>query len=322
MILSTMRKLINEMSFDSRLLTGIPVVLAVVDAGSFVGAGNALGLTQSGVSRAIQRLEQRLGARLFERNAKVIRLTDTGKRFCQEVGPLISRLQEVAEETTHSVTAVRGRLRVNVDPTFARLVLVPRIQAFLETFPDLQIELLVRDELGDLIAEGFDAAVRFGEPQPSSLIVRRLLQFRVLTCASSKYLRRRGQPKTPNDLAKDQHECLLFRDPATGAPFPWEFHKGRRIVTVPVSGRLILNDALTHLEACIAGMGIAQVFQLGIESMLESGELVNLFPHWSDELFSLYVYYTSRHYVPAKLRAFLDFLGTLGAGATRIANSR
>jgi DNA-binding transcriptional LysR family regulator len=97
---------------------------------------------------------------------------------------LISRLQEVAEETTHSVAAVRGRLRVNVDPTFARLVLVPRIQAFLETYPDLQIELLVRDELGDLIAEGFDAAVRFGEPQPSSLIVRRLLQIRVLTCVN------------------------------------------------------------------------------------------------------------------------------------------
>ena len=320
MILSTMRKLINEMSFDSRLLTGIPVVLAVVDAGSFVGAGNALGLTQSGVSRAIQRLEQRLGVRLFERNAKVMRLTDVGKQFCREVGPLISRLQEVAEQTVHSATAVRGRLRVNVDPTFARLVLVPRIQAFLETYPDLQIELVIRDDLGDLIAEGFDAAVRFGELQPSSLIARRLLEVQVLTCASPKYLRRRGQPKAPNDLAKDRHECLLFRDSVTGTPFPWEFHKGRKIITVPVSGRLMLNDALTHLEACIAGMGIAQVFQLGIESMLENGKLVNLFPDWSDELFPLYVYYTSRHYVPAKLRAFLDFLGTLGA--ERIANSQ
>ena len=320
MILSAMRKLINEMSFDSRLLTGIPVVLAVVDAGSFVGAGNALGLTQSGVSRAIQRLEQRLGVRLFERNAKVMRLTDVGKQFCREVGPLISRLQEVAEQTVHSATAVRGRLRVNVDPTFARLVLVPRIQAFLETYPDLQIELVIRDDLGDLIAEGFDAAVRFGELQPSSLIARRLLEVQVLTCASPKYLRRRGQPKAPNDLAKDRHECLLFRDSVTGTPFPWEFHKGRKIITVPVSGRLILNDALTHLEACIAGMGIAQVFQLGIESMLENGKLVNLFPDRSDELFPLYVYYTSRHYVPAKLRAFLDFVGTLGA--ERIANSQ
>src|ERR1700733_7921930 len=163
------------MNFDSRLLTGIPVVAAVVDAGTFAGAGKALGLTQSGVSRAIQRLEQRLGARLFERNAKVMRLTEAGKRFCEEVIPLMSRLEEAAEETVLSATTIRGRLRINVDPTFARLVLVPRLEALMATHPDLRIELAVRNELGDLIAEGFDAAIRFGEPQPSSLIVRRLL---------------------------------------------------------------------------------------------------------------------------------------------------
>jgi DNA-binding transcriptional LysR family regulator len=172
------------MSLDSRLLSGISVVTAIVDAGSFVGAGNALGLTQSGVSRAIQRLEQRLGARLFERNAKVVRLTETGKRFLQEVVPLMSRLEEAAEQTVLSATTVRGFLRINVDPTFARLVLVPRIDGFLEAHPDLHIELVVRDDLGDLIGEGFDAAIRFGVPQPSSLIVRLLLQVRVLTCAA------------------------------------------------------------------------------------------------------------------------------------------
>jgi DNA-binding transcriptional LysR family regulator len=312
-----MRKLINETSFDSRVLTGIPVVLAVVDAGSFIGAGDALGLTQSGVSRAIQRLEQRLGARLFERNAKVMRLTDIGKEFCQEIAPLISRLQEVAAETTQSARAVRGRLRVNIDPTFARLLLVPRIQPFLDAYPDLQIELMIRDDLGDLISEGFDIAVRFGEPQPSSLIVRRLFQLPVITCASPKYLRRHGRPKSPNDLARERHECLLFRDPVKRTPFPWEFHKGKKVITVPVRGQLILNDALTHLEACIAGLGVAQVFQLGIESMLESRKLINLFPEWSDELFPLYVYHTSREYEPAKLRTFLDFLVTVGNGKAR-----
>jgi len=298
------------MNFDSRLLTGIPVVAAVVDAGTFAGAGKALGLTQSGVSRAIQRLEQRLGARLFERNAKVMRLTEAGKRFCEEVIPLMSRLEEAAEETVLSATAIRGRLRINVDPTFARLVLVPRLEAFMAAHPDLRIELAVRNELGDLIAEGFDAAIRFGEPRPSSLIVRRLLQVRVLTCASPAYLRRRGRPKTPNDLVKDKHECLLFRDSTTGAPFPWEFHQGKKILDLPVSGRLTMDDGLTQLEACLAGMGIAQVFQLGLEPLLKSGKLINLFPDWSDEKFPLYVYHTSRHFVPAKLRAFLDFIST------------
>jgi DNA-binding transcriptional LysR family regulator len=120
------------MSSDSRLLVGIPVVKAILDAGSFVGAGKALGLTQSGVSRAIQRL----GTRLFERNAKVIRLTEAGKRFCEEVIPLMSRLEEVAEEAALVATAIRGRLRVNVDPTFARLVVVPRLAAFMDAYPE------------------------------------------------------------------------------------------------------------------------------------------------------------------------------------------
>ncbi len=301
----------HKISFDARLLTGIPVVMAVVDAGSFVGAGQALGLSQSGVSRAIQRLEQRLGARLFERNAKVIRLTEAGRQFCEELVPLMSRLEEAAEKAVLASTSVRGRLRVNVDPTFARLVLVPRINVFLKAHPELQVELVVRDTIGDLIGEGFDAAVRFGEPTPSSLIIRRLLQVRVLTCAAPAYLRRSGHPKSPQDLARDKHECLLFRDPASGMPFPWEFHRGKKIITVPVTGRLIINDALTHLEACLAGMGVGQVFELGIESLLKTRKLINLFPDWSDEVFPLYVYHTSQHFVPAKLRAFLDFLATI-----------
>lgn len=306
-----MEKSAHRISYDARMLSEIPVVVAVVDAGSFVGAGKALGLTQSGVSRAIQRLEKRLGARLFERNPKVIRLTETGRKFCEELVPLMTRLEEAAENAVLSATTVRGRLRVNVDPTFARLVLVPRLEAFLATYPDLQVELVIRDSIGDLVGEGFDAAVRFGTPAPSSLIIRRLLQVRVLTCASPRYLSRRGRPESPRDLAKDKHECLLFGDPATGTPFPWEFHHGKKIITVPVTGRLTLNDALTHLEACLAGMGVAQVFELGIEALLKHGKLVNLFPDWSDEHFPLYVYHTSRHFVPAKLRVFLDFLGTL-----------
>ncbi len=299
------------MAFDTRLLSGLNVLAAVVDAGSFVRAGKTLGLTQSGVSRSIQRLEERLGVRLFERTSKAMRLTDEGRRFCQEVMPLLARLEEAAEETIHASNAVRGRLRVNVDATFARLALAPRIGGFLQAHPELHLELDVRDQLGDLVAEGFDAAVRFGDPEPSSLIGRRLLQARILTCASPAYLTRRGRPRTPRDLGKDGHECLLFRDPVTGHPFPWEFHQGRKRLTVPVSGQLIVNDALTHLEACVAGYGVAQVLALGSGALLKDRKLVGLFPDWSDELFPLYAYHPSRHFVPAKLRAFLDFLTSL-----------
>lgn len=295
------------MAFDTRLLSGLNVFVAVVEAGSFARAAETLGLTQSGVSRSIQRLEERLGVRLLERTSKTMRLTDEGRHFHREVIPLLSRLEEAADDATRSSTAVRGRLRVNADPTFARVVLAPCIGRFLAAHPELHLDLVIRDQIGDLVADGFDAAVRFGEPEPSTLIARRLLQVRVLTCASPAYLAQHGRPRTPRDLAKG-HECLLFRDPTTGAPFPWEFHRGRKRISVPVTGRLIVNDALTHLEACRAGFGVAQIIELGSAAHLASGELVNLFPDWSDELFPLYAYYPSRHFLPAKARAFLDFL--------------
>jgi DNA-binding transcriptional LysR family regulator len=296
---------------DARILTGIPVVAAIVDAGTFAGAGRALGLTQSGVSRAVMRLEDRLGARLFERNSKVMRLTETGKRFCQEVIPQMARLQEAAEATVNGTTAVRGRLRINLDATFARTVLVPRLGTFLSTYPDLELDLVIRDQLGDLIGDGFDAAIRFGEPEPSSLVARRLLNVRVLTCASPAFLQAHGRPRTPRELSDSRYPCLLFRNSVTGAPFPWEFHQGDKIISVPMAGRIILNDPLTYTELCLAGLGIAQLFELGIESLLHRGALINLFPKYSDERFPLYAYHPSRHFVPAKLRAFLDYIAAI-----------
>jgi DNA-binding transcriptional LysR family regulator len=296
------------MAVDSRLFSGLGVFAAVLEAGNFVRAGEALGLTQSAVSRSVQRLEGRLGVRLLERTSKTIRLTEDGERFCAEALPLFSQLGEVAEGMVKAAGKARGRLRINVEPSFARLFLAPRLGAFLKVYPEVRLELLVRERLGDLVAEGIDAAILFGEPVSSALIARRLLQVHILTCASPDYLARWGRPRKPADLEAEKHECLLFLDPATGKPFPWEFHRGRKRLSVNVAGRVIVNDALTYVALCVAGNGVAQLIDLTIEPLLKSGKLINLFPEWTDELFPLYVYYPSRHSVPAKLRVFFDFL--------------
>ncbi|HMD53381.1 MAG TPA: LysR family transcriptional regulator [Phycisphaerae bacterium] len=293
---------------DPRFLSGLPVLVAVIESKSFVRAGEALGLTQSGVSRAIQRLEERLGIRIFERTSKMVRLTEEGNRFCKEALPLFSQLEELAGEVQNASGIVRGLLRVNVDPTFSRLFLAPRIGDFLTAHPALRMELVIRDRLGDLVADGFDAAIRFGEPEPSGLIVRRLLQVRVLTCAAPSYLKRRGKPSAPQELQTKNHECLLFRDSVTGQPFPWEFHRAKQRNTVGVKGQLVLNDALTQLDACVAGCGVAQVFDLDMDHLLKSGKLLNLFPDWSDEMFPLCIYHASRRNMPLKLRTFIDFI--------------
>lgn len=302
------------MSLDGRLLAGVSVLAAVVESGSFVRAGEALGLTPSGVSRAVARLEARVGVRLFDRTPRAVSLTDEGRRFYAQVMPLLSGLEEAVSDAAGAAASVRGRLRVNVDPWFARLVLAPRIAGFLAAHPALSLELVVRDGLGELIAEGFDAAVRFGEPEPSSLIAKKLLETRILACAAPAYLARCGTPVHPRDL--EQHECLMFRDPVTGRPFPWEFLRRGEVLEVRARGRLVLNDLATKLAACAAGFGIAQTIELGVGSLVAGGELVQVLPDWAEERFPLYAYYPSRHLPPAKVRAFLDFVVTSVGAAT------
>jgi DNA-binding transcriptional LysR family regulator len=296
------------MAFDGRLLGGISVLAAVVETGNFVRAAESLGLTQSGVSRAVARLEARVGVRLLDRTPRAVTLTDEGRRFHAQVAPLLAGLEEAASDAAQSAHAVRGRLRVNVDPWFARLVLAPRLSGFLAAHPQLSLELLVRDALGDLVSEGLDVAVRFGEPEPSGLIARKLLETRIIACASPAYLARRGRPRHPSDL--EGHECLLYRDPVTGRPFPWEFHRAGKVVEVKVSGRLVFNELATKLTACAAGHGIAQTIEFGLAPMLANGELVQILADWAEERYPLYAYHLSRHLPPAKVRAFLDFVLT------------
>lgn len=298
-------------ALSSRLLEGVDVMAAVVDARSFGGAAEVLDMSQSGVSRAIARLETRLGIRVFERTTRSVRLTDEGRSFYEEVMPLIDALSEATGSAASDAQKVRGRLRVNVDPLFARLILGPRLGAFMDSHPELEMELRSKEDLGDLIADGFDIAIRFGHPQPSSLVARKLLDTRVLAMASPAYLERFGHPKDPMELETSDHRCILFREPVTGRPFAWEFHQRRKKVTVKPQGMLTVNDPGTVYSTCLAGLGIAQLFELGIEEYTSSRQLVQLFPDWSEQRFPLYAYYPSRHHVPAKTRALLDFVAGL-----------
>jgi len=293
------------LSFDARVLTGIGVLTAVVEAGSFVSAAEVLDMTPSGVSRAIGRLEARLGVRLFDRNPRSVVLTDEGRRFHAQVLPLLTSLEEASTEVASASTAVRGRLRINVDPWFSRLVLAPGLQRFLGRYPLLSLEISVSNHREEMMT-GVDVAVRFGPTEPSSLIARKLFETRILTCAAPAYLKRHGEPRTPQDLI--EHEVLLFRDPQTGRPFPWEFHRKGKVLDITVRGRLSTDDPSTAIAACVSGYGVFQSLELGLGPWLRNGKLVQILSEWSDERWPLYAYYASRHLPPAKIRAFLDFV--------------
>jgi DNA-binding transcriptional LysR family regulator len=293
---------------DGRLVGGLVIFAAVADARSFGKAAERLGMTQSGVSKAIAKLELRLGARLIHRTSRAVELTDEGRALYERVAEHLAGIGEAAAETSKSRDAVRGRLRVNVDPLFSRVVLSPKLSEFLLQNPQMELRVETRDRIADLVSDGFDLAVRFGEPTPSALIARRILDARILTVASPIYIDRHDRPGHPQDLASPVHQCIRAIDPSTGRPFDWEFRRSKELISVAVNGRLTVTDSGTKLGACLAGFGIAQVIDLGLESHFRSGALINLFPDWSDERFPLYVYYASRNHVPAKVRKFIDFI--------------
>ncbi|WP_441277603.1 LysR family transcriptional regulator [Tardiphaga sp. 172_B4_N1_3] len=290
---------------DGRLLTGVTVLDAVIAGGGFSRAAEALGMSASGVSHAVARLEARLGVRLLDRTTRSIALTDEGRRFYERVRPSLEEIEEAAVDASGASARVRGRLRVNIDPFFSRLVLAGHLGGFLATYPELALETITREHVGDLVADGVDVAVRFGEPLGASLISRKLADIQVLTVASPRYLKRHGRPQAPLDLLK--HQCIDFRDPQTGRPYDWEFHRKGKVLPVRISSRLVLSDAGTMLTECLAGTGICQVL-VAVKDQLAKGSLVNLFPDWADETFPLYALYPSRHHPPAKVRAFIDFV--------------
>src|SRR5580692_4679141 len=298
------------MSFDTRLLTGAGVLAAVTETGNFARAAEMLGLTPSGISRAVARLEVRVGVRLFNRSPREVTLTEEGRRFHTQVIPLLAGLEEAAAEAAGAAAVVTGRLRVSVDPWFARMVLAPKLQQFMARYPRLSVDLMTSNYREEMMM-GVDVAIRFGPPETSSLIARKLLETSIVTCAAPAYIEKHGEPRTPHDLV--HHEVLLFRDPQTGRPFPWEFHRGGEIVEVKVSGRLLLDDPSVAVTACVAGQGIFQSLAIGLAPFLAQGDLVPILPEWSEELYPLYAYHPSRHLPPAKVRAFLDFIQEIAA---------
>jgi DNA-binding transcriptional LysR family regulator len=293
------------MSFDTRLLTGAGVLAAVTETGNFARAAEMLGLTPSGVSRAVARLEMRVGVRLFNRNPREVTLTEEGRRFHAHVMPLLAGLEEAAADAAGAAAVVSGRLRVSVDPWFARTVLAPRLQQFMARYPLLSVDLMTSNYREEMMT-GVDVAIRFGPPETSSLIARKLLETAIITCAAPGYLEKHGEPRTPHDLL--HHELLLFRDPQTGRPFPWEFHRGGKVIQINAVGRLMMDDPSAAVAACIAGQGVLQKLAIGLKPVLSRGDLVQILSRWSDERYPLYAYHPSRHLPPAKVRAFLDFV--------------
>jgi DNA-binding transcriptional LysR family regulator len=202
---------------------------------------------------------------------------------------------------------VRGRLRVNIDPYFSRLVLGPRLGQFVEDHPNLTLDLVTRDTLGDMVADGFDVAFRFGHPRNSTLVARKLMDVHVVTLAAPSYLKRHGWPHVPADLESPTTPASISAIGNRTAISVGILAKRRapdRPGARPPGGQ---RGGTMH-GVCMAGHGICQTFEYGAESLIAEGRLVKVLTDWGDETFPLYALYPSRQHLPAKVRAFVDFV--------------
>ncbi|HEY0491816.1 MAG TPA: LysR family transcriptional regulator [Telluria sp.] len=278
--------------------------VAVVDAGSFVRAAEALGASKAAVSRHIGELEDRLGVRLLNRTTRSLSMTDDGQAFYYHCTELLSLLEEAEGDLSTRSVEASGLLRVSAPVTFGILHLAPLWGDFLARYPKVRLDVSLSDRAVDLVEDGFDLAIRISSVMQPTLIARKLASTRLVLCASPAYLAQRGTPQHPRELAG--HDVIAytygaFRD-------EWTLDGPEGPVTVKVSPRLYANNGDTCRAAALRGQGVILQPDFLIGGDLASGELVEILPEYSTGELGVYAIYASRRHLPLKLRYLIDFL--------------
>lgn len=287
-------------------LRELEAFVAVVDAGSFVGAAKRLRTSKAATSRAVQALEERLGARLLHRTTRRLSLTDEGRGYHARAKTVLQDLAEADGLARRRSATPVGRLRVSAPQSYGVIVLAPLWAKFLGRYPELELELTLSDRLVDLVEEGVDAAIRISRLPDSTLISRRLGEERMRLCASKAYLARNGTPRRLEDLAR--HRTLAYAYWASGDSWHFETPDGPRSVTVRPSLRT--NSGDTCVEAAVRHGGVILQPDFLVREHLRAGALVELLPEYRGPSFGVFAVYPSRAHLPGKVKALVDFLGT------------
>lgn len=287
-------------------LNDISVFMAVVDAGSFVAGGQALGLTRSAAGKAVMRLEERLGVRLLHRTTRTLSLTDEGRAFYDRGLRIFTEIEDAEASVARRAGTPRGVLRLTVPDAFGRRVLMSVVMKYLRAWPDVQVEVSFTDRVVDLIEEGFDLAVRIGVTDPDSRLVSRVVaRYPVRLCAAPSYLAERGVPQDAEDLAR--HDCLVFSSATRRQG--WRV-RGDEGAWVKVSGRsrLRLDSGEALRDAAVAGAGIALLPDFLVAEDLAAGRLTWVLADRDVGEAKIVTLYPTRRLLEPRVRRFLDLL--------------
>jgi DNA-binding transcriptional LysR family regulator len=292
---------------NPRDLPDLATLALVARHRSFARAAAELGMSRSALSHAVRGLESRMGVRLLNRTTRSVSPTTAGERLLAQLGPALDQIGQAVDEANGLRDRPAGRLRLNVPRLAALLVLSPALPGFLAAHPDLELELSIEDATVDIVAQGFDAGVRFGERLASDMIALPIgppVEFAVV--GSPRYFAAREPPRTPHDLP--DHACIRYRMRGSGRLFDWEFEREGRELAVTVDGPLTLDAPELMVRAAADGVGLAYAALVDVEARLATGELVRVLADWCPPAARLHLYYPSRRHVPVALRALIDWL--------------
>ncbi|QRM33867.1 LysR family transcriptional regulator [Microvirga sp. VF16] len=288
-------------------LEAMTVLLAAVDAGSLSAAGRQLGLPLATVSRKVSELEEHLNIRLLLRGSRKLTLTDSGRSYVASCRRIMEDIAEAERSAAGEYLTPRGELTLSVSQIMGRVHVMPVVEEFLRTFPDIRMRVFLNDRRVDLIEENVDLALRVYELDDSSMIALRVGYFRRMLCASPAYLKTHGVPKKPSDLGS--HDCVAYDRaiiPGTGGS-NWEFGSKETLEIVPIPYRLLVNSVEAAASAAVAGAGVARIPSYLASHFLKSGLLVTLLEEYEPPLLPAHLIYPNQRKVPLKLRTFLDF---------------
>lgn len=280
--------------------------VAIAERRSFAKAAIHLRIARSTLSQNLRSLEERLGVRLLNRTTRSVSLTEAGERLLNRVRPALSELHAAGEELKEAQRGPVGQLRLVVQPPVASLIIGPVLGRFLAEHPGIRLDVSVVKMPADIVSEGFDAGIRFGEQVERDMIAVCVMpEVRFVVVASPKYLASHPVPKSPRDL--QNHNCVRNRLP-NGAIFGWEFVRGRRSIQAAVDGNLILDDVDLAIRVALDGVGLVYMLYDYAAPHVEKRRLIPVLESWSPRLSGFFLYYPNRRQMTAPLRALVEFL--------------
>jgi len=281
------------------------VFVRVAEMNSFTKAAESLGLPKASVSSYIQQLEAQIGTRLFHRTTRQVQLTQDGSMFYERSKDLLAEMEET-ETMFQKSTSLSGRIRVDMPIRMGKDLIIPRLPEFVKNHPQLEIEISSTDRKVDVVQEGFDCVIRVGNLSDSGLMARKIGEYKIVNCASPEYIKKYGNPKSIQDL--NSHSLVHYAPVLGSKPFGFEYLDDGKYKNLKMKGIVTVNNSEAYQAACLSGLGIIQVPEVGVREAFKKKELIEILPKLKAEPMPVNILYPHRRNQSRRVKVFMDWV--------------